>query len=603
MIFNSEIIIDNTDMIQESSIKFIKDTEIIQEAFKSVKDAEKAYKQMKDKEKGFMPWFKLVCKFFLVGTAATAVGVATAGLVVGGGIGIGIGYVSGMVLNAFTNWLALPGTLGSKINKCNKFINECDKTMEQLTDEKQIKEFKKLKDTAIREKEKYEKRERQLGGGNKTLGRMVANSLREGVDVIDNYCTTACMYETYYEDYISTMIANEEALTKELQSLLPINESNYNDIVAINESRFRDVIKANCNRFMEFVNNLAGKFLESMTKILLNENKKYLEKYKDIILNKQPKDLEATFTGDYYLSTTRCQNMMIPIFNYNDYGSLLLQNDGMEALITKLMTGKTGFSYNKDKDMAESFKSYFIAGEKGEHKKKFKELDFKEMYNFCYNFKEIINIVNKDKKYLKQSTDAVVKAITDELNKLDQENKDNNPNKDTTTRTDTKTVNNTNTDNKKDNESAKTPEELQNKSGTENANASFIFPKSYMKYIREADNKDDHDPTKTNLSIDGVSSYGSYDDPDTSSASSSAKNLKSAGKSEADLNKIAMKWMEICRKLLGAKFNALEQIAKNYMAIIRAHVRSYVGNEDDKTTDRKDNKEDQENNNDESDNK
>ena len=65
--------------------------------------------------------FKLVCKFFLVGTAATAVGVATAGLVVGGGIGIGIGYVSGMVLNAFTNWLALPGTLGSKINKCNKF--------------------------------------------------------------------------------------------------------------------------------------------------------------------------------------------------------------------------------------------------------------------------------------------------------------------------------------------------------------------------------------------------------------------------------------------------------------------------------------------------
>ena len=122
-----------------------------------------------------------------------------------------------------------------------------------------------------------------------------------------------------------------------------------------------------------------------------------------------------------------------------------------------------------------------------------------------------------------------------------------------------------------------------------------------MSYIRETNDKDDHDSTKTNLSIDGVSSYGSYDDPDTSSASSSAKSLKDAGKTEADLNKIAMKWMEICRKLLGAKFNALEQIAKNYMAIIRAHVRSYIGNEDDKTTDRKDNKEEQENN--ENDNK
>lgn len=571
MFFNNDIINDSYT-IQEASIK-------------SVEDAERKLRQLKNgSDNDFWAWFKWVFK------------IAFIPIIWVGPIPVPIFH---LLIDAYGHWMAKPGSAGDKLRKCDKLIKKTEKAIAKCKDsntdhaKKCIKDYEKFLDKLQKDREKYAARCDELGNSR--------SNWHESMNIIDNYCTTACMYETYYEDYISTTIANEAILTRELQSFLPINESSYNDIVAINESRFRDIIKANCNRFMEFINNLAGKFLESMTKILLNENKKYLEKYKDIILNKRPKDLEATFTGDYYLSTTRCQNMMIPIFNYKDYGSLLLQDDGMEAIITKLMSGKTGFSYNKDKDMAESFKSYFIAGEKGEHKKKFKELDFKEMYNFCYNFKEINNIVNKDKKYLKQSTDAVVKAITDELNKLDQENRDNNPNKDATTRTDTKTVNDTNTDNKKDDESAKTPEELQNKSGTENANASFIFPKSYMSYIRETNDKDDHDSTKTNLSIDGVSSYGSYDDPDTSSASSSAKSLKDAGKTEADLNKIAMKWMEICRKLLGAKFNALEQIAKNYMAIIRAHVRSYIGNEDDKTTDRKDNKEEQENN--ENDNK
>ena len=41
--------------------------------------------------------------------------------------------------------------------------------------------------------------------------------------------------------------------------------------------------------------------------------------------------------------------------------------------------------------------------------------------------------------------------------------------------------------------------------------------------------------------------------------------------------------MSVCRTIITAKWTAAEQIAKDYMAIIRAHVRSYVGNDKDTT--------------------
>ena len=42
------------------------------------------------------------------------------------------------------------------------------------------------------------------------------------------------------------------------------------------------------------------------------------------------------------------------------------------------------------------------------------------------------------------------------------------------------------------------------------------------------------------------------------------------------------KWITVCRTIITAKWTASEQIAKDYMALIRAHVRSYVGTKEDK---------------------
>ena len=60
-------------------------------------------------------------------------------------------------------------------------------------------------------------------------------------------------------------------------------------------------------------------------------------------------------------------------------------------------------------------------------------------------------------------------------------------------------------------------------------------------------------------------------------------NANAASKeSETDIDAMITKWISVCRTIITAKWTASEQIAKDYMALIRAHVRSYVGTKEDK---------------------
>ena len=67
------------------------------------------------------------------------------------------------------------------------------------------------------------------------------------------------------------------------------------------------------------------------------------------------------------------------------------------------------------------------------------------------------------------------------------------------------------------------------------------------------------------------------------------ENRKTAGENignvdemdENKLNKMSDEWLRICRIIFAAKITAVENIAKDYMTIIRAHVRSYTGKKDD----------------------
>ena len=396
------------------------------------------------------------------------------------------------------------------------------------------------------------------------------------------------IYEAYYQDYISNMITNEEALARSLNSIIPMNESAYRNVRAITEAKAGDTVKAKCNKFMDFIKNLIAKFMESLNSILL-DYKEYLKKYEDIIKKKTPKaGLTYSCSGDYRIAISRCINTEVPIFDYKTYGEDLQdEENGEKNVVTKIMSNKPGFEYDDGGDLSSMFKSYFLATDEGPKDGKLSELNFTDMYNFCYNSSKINDIVKKDERRLENSTNAIINAAK------------------------TKVAEKSTTATNPVNGNPDTSADSQVQSGTDES----VIWKGAGRYIVEDDSStnnggggspsggagggspsatqqstDNKPATKTNLNVtnsDATSQMSSY--TDDAKKNDTDENRKAAGENignvdemdENKLNKMSDEWLRICRIIFAAKITAVENIAKDYMTIIRAHVRSYTGKKDD----------------------
>lgn len=348
------------------------------------------------------------------------------------------------------------------------------------------------------------------------------------------------MHDALYESYIQAKIDSEDRLAFALKEAMVISEADYSNIRALQEAKLTDKIKATWKRFIAFIKGMVSRFMESMSNILLDE-KDYLEKYKDIILKKKPKDdMEYSYTGNYKEGINRLINTEVPLFDYYKYKKQL-EADGDGELVQAIMQGKT-FNYDDGETLSEQFKNYFLAFDDGQQEGKFSDLNMTDIYNFCYNFSKIKGIVDKDISRLEASTKAIENAINKELNATG-----NTAAGDTVEKAETNTTTKT---------------------------ESSIFTEA-----------EENEKQKTNLNITGssdpTSKMGSTQNRDNEaekdSATAGAAIAKDGGKEAADITKAANKWIDVCRPLIAAKLTACQQIAKDYMEIIRAHVRSYGG--------------------------
>lgn len=347
------------------------------------------------------------------------------------------------------------------------------------------------------------------------------------------------MHDALYESYIQAKIDSEDRLAFALKEAMVISEADYSNIRALQEAKLTDKIKATWKRFIAFIKGMVSRFMESMSNILLDE-KDYLEKYKDIILKKKPKDdMEYSYTGNYRVGIERLINTEVPLFDYYKYKNQL-EAEGDGELVHAIMQGKN-FNYDDSQTLPEQFKNYFLAFDDGQQEGKFSNLNMTDIYNFCYNFNKIKGIVDKDISRLEASTKAIENAINKELNATG-----NTAAGDTVEKTETDTTTKT---------------------------ESTIFTEA------------EEEKQKTNLNIkastDPTSKMGSTqnrdNDAEKDSATAGTAVAKSDGKEAADITKAANKWIDVCRPLIAAKLTACQQIAKDYMEIIRAHVRSYGG--------------------------
>lgn len=352
------------------------------------------------------------------------------------------------------------------------------------------------------------------------------------------------MHDALYESYIESKIDSENRLAYALKENMVISEADYSNIRALQEAKLIDKVKSTWKRFIAFIKGLVSRFMESMSNILLDE-KEYLEKYKDIILKKKPKeDLEYSYTGNYKKGIDRLINTEVPLFDYYKYKKSL-EAEGEGALVEAIMQGKP-FNYDDGETLSEQFKSYFLALEDGQQEGKFSNLNMTDLYNFCYNFNKIKGIVDKDIDRLESSTRAIESAINKELNAAGNDaagDKVEGTETNTTTKTEESAVLK-----EADGEAKSTGLKIEDKPSSD--------PSSKMQSTQNRDSEAEKD-----------------------SATAGAAVAKSSGKEADDISKAANKWIEVCRPLIAAKLTACQQIAKDYMAIIRAHVRSYGGSD------------------------
>lgn len=417
-------------------------------------------------------------------------------------------------------------------------------------------------------------------------------------DFISIDSSSLFLYEAEYMEYLDTKISNQNNLFRAINRYTGMTEG---ASMVMLES-VGDKVKSKWNNLVEFVKTMVSKFMESITNILLNE-KDYLEKYKDIILKKPPKsDMKYSYTGDYKIGIDRLINTELPLFNYGAMAESL-KKEGDYPVIQEIILKDKAFTYDADKSVASNFKDYFIAADKGTSSGTFDQLKMVDLYNFCMNFKKMEDVVKKDQTRLNNSSSAIQAAMADEIRKAkaaatDAKNKPvENPQDGGDTQNTAKSpIKVSNDKNKSMKISTGAKQQQQQTSGgqqdnnnKQNVDASAIYSVNGLSSFSEKVDVTNSDATK---SMSTYSDENKKNDNAEANAKGAAGELTKDGKpvTEEDAIKevdaLVSKWTNICRNLIGAKLTAVETIAKDYMTIIRNHVRSYGGQDLKKVDDR-----------------
>ena len=355
---------------------------------------------------------------------------------------------------------------------------------------------------------------------------------------MENICltehTNPLMYESIYKDYIFNKMVQEQSLQKMISAELIMTESTTlktkeRKLTALYEAKISDKIKSTWNKFIDFINSLFAKFGESITNIV-SSYKDYLVKYKDIILSKRFKiKLTKALPGDYNTGVNRCNDVKIPVFQYNDQNMKVLLSDDDEQIV-RLIIKDSSFEYDQARNLNDILKDYFLGIDKGIIDD-LDNLKREDMYNFCLNADKIQTTQKQDMSALKSTTSVIERAITNEVNKVNTE--------------------------------AYVIEEDQNTGSNNNNNNNVAKPGSV-----------NTSPINSSLDDDYKNKH------DENDYKQDGEQAAKDGNNADNVTKAFDNWRKVCQSVITAKMTAQQAIAKDYMGIIRAHVRSYVGRAD-----------------------
>lgn len=381
--------------------------------------------------------------------------------------------------------------------------------------------------------------------------------------------------EAVYDTYLRSCIEQEYRINLALSEAAILNESGITmakksaKIKALYEAKLSDTIKSKFNQFIQFIKNVWGKFMANMTKVLANEET-YLKKYSSIINGKKGNpEIKISYYGNYDKGIDRITSVTVPQFDWNTHAAALKEESDGKFL--EMFLGSKGFQYDQNEELASQLKKFFTGAEDGQTEKTMDQFNLKSAYNYCMNFKKIESVTKKDINNIEASASKIQAAIAQNI-------KDNQAQASNTT-TQTTQQNQQKSDIKlKDDNSIKlkddnTSSDNSNKSGLSLKKEESAIDLGLYQYLREAEEE------QKGLTIDVSKAAGSGTSKMSDDEANAQANTAST-KGGDDASKIVDKYTRITKAVITAKWTAAEQIAKDYMKIINAHVKSYVGKTD-----------------------
>lgn len=336
-----------------------------------------------------------------------------------------------------------------------------------------------------------------------------------------------------YKSFVSNQLIEQAKMERYIKECVLIGESKntIKNIDILNES-VTDKIKEAFKKIMETIGKMWGKFLEAMNNLISN-NRSYLEKYKDIILKKKLRN-DATYKMyNYSEGLNRMIQTPVPAFNYESMKDILDDQD-------KFISSNQYLSKCKSKDSDSAFidqcKAYFRGGADTTDIAATK-LNMTDIFNYCYNYE------SKMKPLLEKDLNQIKAAANDAADTIDKAEREKN--------------------------SQPTAE-------------SYIHGEKYYSYVYEdyieeldisyGDNKSTGGGDETNAAKNMKNIDGESPEKDAQNTA-----LKKDESSYDEKIKRIQTYLNVCGGLLAAKQTVAEAMFKDYMQIIKAHVRGNVG--------------------------
>lgn len=392
---------------------------------------------------------------------------------------------------------------------------------------------------------------------------------------------------------------DELAISERVEKLYSINEG------------VGDSIKDAWGKFKAFIQKMWNKFLEFIARTV-NTDRSYLEKYKDIILNRKWKgDSSIEVDAQYSVGITRLAQYTIVTPTADVVNRTMTKNDE-QNLRTMQNIVMPEYKNAGTVDFKDYCKHWFKGGDgkSGRYTMSEGELNFTDMYNWCYNYDKVKRSLEKNQGIMNNAVtvfqnaakETVAANATAAANK-EEEKKKASPTPDPTsaqktpsdpnkkqwkityngrayyvTQADQQEFNNPATD-------QQTKETIINNNSSESFQDSTDVIDYYGKLGHIILEKIEYGAKGSGTSTASTSQMGNLTQSGGSVRQANDTAKKVTDTSEEDLVKKLGYYSAACGDVFAAMLTAAEGIKKDYMSLIKKHVQSYLG--EDKDSDNK----------------